>query len=532
MNARLRRLLLLVLALCAGCRGIGPAGNASLCILHTSDVHGHIVPERVAGWNERLGGSAVLAGCVNAIREDNNRKSVPTLLLDAGDFYLGTPEGDISKGSALIELMNVVGYDALAVGNHDWDGGVSNLMALAERADFPFLAANVINPETGAPPGFLHAHIIKKCGPLRVGVIGITLEDSTPQELPGGKGRIVCAAPEEYVRESLEELRHAGVNCTILVSHLGLLADKKIAREVDGLDVILGGHNHVILKSPFRSSDSGTLICHAGSYGKYLGKLDLATSPRTGRAGKYRYELIPLVEGRCPPDAAAGAVVDKWRSVTGKRFDEVIGYSESDFFKDREGVAMLGEMIADGMREATGAPISFNQRHGIRGPLLKGTIRYRDAYTILPFDDTLWTVALTGAQIREILEKVLSFRRPDNLRFSGLTVEYDPASPGGRKIVTVKCGGSDMRDDETYRVAVNTYLVKWGFINTLVAKGRDLVDTRIIARDMLRDYFRAHSPLSEKAFHTPRLVAIEKVAATGTKTPGLAARTEAPERDE
>lgn len=506
MNTFVRLLLVLALVLCAGCHAIAPASPPSLCILHTGDLHGHIVPERVAGWEKRVGGTAVLAGCVKAVREANSRRGIPTLLIDAGDFYLGTPEGDSSKGLALIELMNLIGYDALTVGNHDWDGGVARIMELAARADFPFLGANVIVQETGETPAFLRPHIVKNCGPLRVGIAGITLEEPSPQEMPGGKAWVVCAEPEEYLRGAVDALRHEGAGLIVLASHLGLGGDKRIAREVEGVDVILGGHSHLVVREPFRSPQYGTLICQAGSYGRYLGKLDLTLDPQSGKVARYAYELIPLTEGRCPPDAATSAVVDKWRAVAGNRFDEIVGKTDSDFFKTREGVAMLGEMIADGMREATGAQIAFNQRHGIRGPLLRGEVRYRDVYSILPFNDTLWTVRLTGKQVREILAKVLSFRRPDNLRFSGLRVEYDPAAPRNERLMTAVCGGSPLDDEAVYLVAVNTYLVKWGFIQDLVAKGRDLHDTGIIARDMLCNYIRAHSPLSAAQFASPRLI--------------------------
>lgn len=537
---RARRLLILFLFFASGCAGLRPAAPTSLCILHTSDIHGHIVPERVAGWKGRSGGGAVLAGCVKAIREENARNGVPTLLLDAGDFYLGTPEGDSSKGIALIELMNAVGYDAVAVGNHDWDGGVANLMGLAAKADFPFLGANVVNPKTGGTPPFLRRWIVKKCGPLRVGVAGITLEDSTPQEMPGGAGTIVCAEPEKPLREAVGELRREGVGIIVVASHLGMAGDKRIARDVEGVDVIVGGHDHLVVRQPYRSWAHGTLICHAGSYGRYLGRLDLTLDPGSGRVARHSYELIPLFDGRCPPDAATGAIVEKWRAATGRRFDEVVGRSESDFYKTRAGVAMMGEMIADAMREASGTQIAFNQRHGIRGPMLKGELKYRDVYSILPFDDTVWTVTLTGRQVRGILEKTLGFRRPDNLRFSGLTVEYDPAAPRGARITSARCGGKELDPETPYRVAVNTYLVHWGFIKELVAEGRDIRDTKIKLRDALADYIRSHSPLSEEAFRAERLTAKAKASA-GERAPAVtpaaektavpaAAATDAPAR--
>ncbi|MDD5557382.1 MAG: bifunctional UDP-sugar hydrolase/5'-nucleotidase [bacterium] len=509
---RLRRLLALALILCAGCRGIEPAARVSLCILHTNDIHGHIVPRRVLGWDEEAGGAAVLAGCVNAVRRENRKKGGHTLLLDAGDFFVGSPEGDLSEGVAVVEVMNEIGYDALVLGNHDWDGGVANVIDLASRAAFPFLGANVIDLETGTNPPFVLPHLVVECGPLRVGVIGAALGEETPQEAPGG-GRIVCGKPWRHVRASVEALRSEGVECIVLLSHLGLWADKRIARDVEGIDVIIGGHHHLKMDEPFRSPAGGTLICQAGSYGRHLGRLDLRVDPRSGAVEDYSYELIPLTEGRCPPDRAVAAVVEKWRRATGERFDEVVGRSDADFRKDVDGVRILGEMIADGMREATGAHISFNQRHGIRGALPGGTVTYRDVYAVLPFDDTLWTVTLTGRQVRDVLERTLSFRRQDNLRFSGLAVEYDPAAPRGERLVAAMCGEDELRDGESYLVAVNTYLVHWGFISELVAEGSDLRDTGLMLRDMFSDYIRAHSPLSPETFLPTRLVAVEGAAA-------------------
>lgn len=509
---KLRRFLSFALiALAAQC-GCGRVEKASLCILHTNDIHGHMLSLRVAGRRERLGGAAILAGCVKAVREENRVADTSTLLLDAGDFYMGTPEGNISKGVAIIEIMNAIGYDAMAVGNHDLDEGVANLMALAELADFPFVAVNAVNAETRTTPPFLRPYVVERFGPLRVGVIGVTIEGMTPQDIPGG-GQLVFRDPEAYVRGAVVDLEEEGVDFTVVVSHLGLWGDKMLARKVKGLDVIIGGHHHLSMEEPFRSPDTGTLICQAGSYGRYLGKLRLEVDLPSGKVEAYDYELIPLSEGRWAPDPAVAAIVDKWRTKVGARFDEVIGYSESDFYKDREGVGRLGEMMADAMREVSGAQIAFNQRHGIRAPLLGGDIRYRDVYSMLPFDDTLWTVELTGSQIRKIMERVLSFRRPDNLRFSGLRVEYDPTAYRGRRIVAIKVGDEDLDDNETYRVAVNTYLARWGFINDLVTEGRNLRDTGIFARDIFSDYIRAHSPLSADASRSPRLIAREPAPA-------------------
>ncbi len=138
-----RPLFLASLALLAGCAVTPRAPLRQLCILHTNDVHGHITEERVEGWRKPSGGAATLASCVREIREENRAAGIPTLLLDAGDIFLGTPEGNVSKGIAVVETMNAAGYDAMAIGNHEFDFGVGVVEALAAAARFPILGANV-----------------------------------------------------------------------------------------------------------------------------------------------------------------------------------------------------------------------------------------------------------------------------------------------------------------------------------------------------------------------------------------------------
>jgi len=486
----------------AGCAGVE---RHPLCILHTNDVHGHMAPERVEGWKERSGGAAVLAGCVRAIRAENQESGIPTLLLDAGDIFMGTPEGNVSRGRAVTEVMNAVGYDAMAVGNHEFDLGVDVLEGLAASARFPTLGANVINSATGRLPPFLKPYLIKECGPLRVGIIGVITEQTPVIVMPGRTEKILFKDPRGVIRSCMADLKGRGVNFTILLSHCGFEEDKKLASDVAGIGVIIGAHSHELVRRPARIRSTGTLVCQAGASGQYLGELMVDVDPKRHRAGRYRYELIALKEGRCTPDPAVKSIIKSWRARAGEKFDEVVGKSLSDFASSDTAESSLGDLIADSMRAATGADIAFHNSFGVRNPLLKGTISVRDIYTMMPFDNTLYTMKLSGAQIRTVLEQGLSLQL-GILQVSGVRVEYDPKAPAGHRVIRVSCGDRDVGERAEYTVVTNSYLAQGGDSYTTFCQAKDVCNTGIMDMDALNDYIRAHSPISSEGFTPSRLM--------------------------
>ncbi|MCX6354843.1 MAG: bifunctional UDP-sugar hydrolase/5'-nucleotidase [Candidatus Aureabacteria bacterium] len=491
--------LLLALAL-SGC---SPEELSPLCIVHTNDVHGHISPERVEGWSKKLGGAAVLAGCVSDLRERNSRQGVPMLLLDAGDIFLGTPEGSVSQGKAVVEVMNAVGYDAMDIGNHEFDMGVDVIESLAREARFPILGANVVNSTTGLTPDFLHRYLVKECGDLRVGIVGLITQETPEIVMPGRTERILFRDSEKVLRSCMAELAQEGVDFIIVVSHCGLEADKKLASSVRGIGVIVGGHEHELLKRPVRIGSTGTLILQAGSSGQYLGVLSAQVDPRTGSVRKYSYEVLPLEEGRCKADPAVADIVKKWAAKTGEQFDRKVGTSLSDFPLVVDGESALGDMIADSMRAASGADIAFHNSYGIRNSLLKGAVTVRDVYKIMPFDNTLYTMTLTGKQIRKILEQSLA---GEILNISGLRIEYRRSAPEGRRIISIMQDGKNIDDAKSYRVVTNSFLAKGGDNFTTFCEGREVVNSGVIDLNAMSDYMRSHSPLSAEAFRLDRLI--------------------------
>ena len=504
MNVLTKRLARIALAAAIFLCGCASPALRPLCILHTNDVHGHLMPERVEGWKRPLGGAAVLAGCVRGIRAHNDAAGVPTLLLDAGDIFLGTPEGNLSKGLAATDVMNAVGYDAMAVGNHEFDLGIDVAAALVRSARFPVLGANVRIPPAAAPPPPLRPYAVVERGGLKVGIIGVITETTPAIVMPGRTGKIVFEKPEEIVRACMAELRAEGVDLVVLLSHCGSEEDRRIAEVVEGIGIVVGGHGHELLKRPIPVRRTGTIIVQAGGMGQYLGRVDCRVDAR-GRVARWRYVLIRLEEGRCPPDPAVAAIVKKWGAAVGGKFDTVVAESRSDFAGCDTGEGALGDLIADSVLAATGADMAFMNSFGIRGQILKGDVTLRDIYTVMPFDNTLYTMTLTGEQIRRIVEQGLTLAN-GILQVSGLRVEYSPSAPPGARVRSLACGGRGLDPRGSYKVATNSFLAKGGDSYATFLEGRDVKDTGILDRDALAEHLSARSPLSSEGFVPTRLI--------------------------
>lgn len=236
---RLAAGILLIFLIASGCgRSVA---TREITVVYTNDLHGHILPERVRDWSNKTGGYAVFAGWLKGVRLENSEKKIPTLLLDAGDIFTGTVEGSITRGKAIVRLMNLAGYDAMTLGNHEFDFGFYNLQQLAKTANFPFLGANVQRKKTSRLLSFSSPYIVKRYDGLTVGIIGVTTAEVPSITLARNVGQVIFLDPISTVTTYQRLLKQEGVDLLIVLSHLGLEEDKKMARAVPEIDLIIGG---------------------------------------------------------------------------------------------------------------------------------------------------------------------------------------------------------------------------------------------------------------------------------------------------
>lgn len=426
-------------------------------IIYTNDIHGRIGPSRrikVQGSDsaEEIGGFASLATYMR--REDVPRDSI---VLDAGDFYQGTLEGEHGAGRAVVRLMNTMGYDAATIGNHDFHHGLSNFTSLADSADFPLLGANILSADTGKVVGGVRSHTVLERDGTKVGIVGIALPESGME----GVEFTPCVAA---ARDSVKELEEEGVRFIILLTHVGFnpndptfSRDYKLAKDVEGVDLIVGGHYHSIVDPPYREPDSGTLICEAGSHMTHVGRLDLTYNRLTGRIAGYSNTITPLWLSEYPEDGTIAGVVASGMEGAGAGEGEVLGYAR-DNLPNTWVASRMGALVTDLMREEVRADVAFINKSGVRDGIYRGEITYGDIYGALPFANKLVCFELGGDRLKEMLEADAT-SKGGWIHFSGLTAVYDMKRGEGSRVVEAKVGGLPIRDDETYRVCTIGFLM-------------------------------------------------------------------------
>jgi len=503
MRSRLRQLIPLLFVLAVILVGCGDNRDLRrICIVHTNDIHGHVTPEQVQGERVGTGGLAVFAAWLEEVRRRNVRAGVPTFLFDAGDIFTGTPEGALGKGREIVRLFNGLGYQAVTVGNHEFDFGYYSLTRMAQAAEFPFLGANISLGE-GSPVDFIEPWVVFEEADIKLGVIGVTTDEVPFITLTGNTGKIVFSDPTKAVEAARRSLEAQGVRVILALTHQGLEEDLELAREVKGLDVIIGGHTHTLLEEPM--VERGVIVCQAGSYGRWAGKLDLWVDPAAGTVERWEYELFTNLHGAYPPQLETARALRELEKKLDPGYQEVYGLSLSELAGEDDRESVLGDLIADAMREATKTDLAFENPYGIRWPIFPGKITGRAVFLVIPFTDDLVTMELSGRQVRELLEQSFTLHK-GMLQVSGLKAEYDLSRPEGSRLLRAWVGEDPLDDKEDYTVTVNGFLAGGGDGFITFRQGRNVRRTGVILRRALQEYIRRHTPLDKGAFPLDRLI--------------------------
>ncbi|MBW1990726.1 MAG: bifunctional metallophosphatase/5'-nucleotidase [Deltaproteobacteria bacterium] len=296
---------LLALALVLATAAAAGAGPARIRIFHVNDFHGYAEPFRPFGSIFLEGGIAYLAARLKQLRQER-----PSLLLAAGDMIQGDNWANLFQGAPVIEVMNAMGFDAMVVGNHEFDFGPEVLQRRIAQANFPVLGANV-----AGLPG-LRPYVIKKVGGVRVGIIGVVTPETPTSNHPRNVAGLTFLRPEPVVSKYLAELRPR-VDLVLVLSHLGYQADRRLAAQVPGIDVIVGGHSHTRLSRPVRVN--GVIIVQAHEYARVLGVLDLTVE--AGKIAAFQGRLEDISPDFLAPDPVILEIVQKYARQVDARLD-------------------------------------------------------------------------------------------------------------------------------------------------------------------------------------------------------------------
>jgi len=416
---------------------------------------------------------------VGALQKTIRAASPNTLFLLSGDFISPSVASRLFKGKQMVAALNAAGLDIATLGNHEFDFGPEALRERMKESRFAYTIANVVDKQTGKPFGGASRFIIREMSGVRVAIFGLLLAETASVSAPGPG--VVFHDPIAVGRQVSRELRRRGADVIIALTHLPMRDDKRLAAEAD-VDLIVGGHEHELLES----FAGRTLITKMGSDARNLGRIDLrfarvglARGSRASRAGGSRvrfklesadFQAIPVTDA-IADDPDVSAVVGEYEKQLNASLGEVIGKTSVELDARasvvRFGESNLGDFLADVYRQTVNADCALINSGGIRsdatyGP---GDLTKKDVLSILPFENTLVKVRLTGAHIKRLLEHGVSVAGQEDGRFpqvSGLSFTYDAGRPVGSRIISIEIGDKPIEQDKSYTMAANAYLLGGG----------------------------------------------------------------------
>ncbi|HYP00660.1 MAG TPA: bifunctional UDP-sugar hydrolase/5'-nucleotidase [Pyrinomonadaceae bacterium] len=475
--ARRQTLLALALMLCTAVSGFaqtdaaqGTAETVRVTLLQVNDVYQISPVDR-----GKRGGLARLATLRKIVLEE----SPHTLYLLAGDTLGPSVASNIFKGSQMIAAWNATGLDYAALGNHEFDFGDAVLLQRMSESKFTWLGSNVFNRKTGKLFGNMPPFVVREFGGVKVGLFGLLTTDTKQSSSPGAD--VEFRDPCLTAKDTIKQLRKRGAHTIVAITHLTIENDKRLARCAPGIDVIIGGHEHTVLQS----LSAGTPIFKMGSDGRNLGRIDLNISRRGGTVESVDWEIIPVTDG-VEEEPKAAAVISEFEKKLSAELDLPVGRTtvELDARQEtnRSRETNLGSFIADAYRKQTGAEVAILNGGSIRsnttyGP---GALTKRDVLSILPFENPLVKVEVTGATLRAALEHGVSRVREEKEaglfpQVSGLRFTYDGRLASGSRVTGVTVGGAPLDNAKTYTLAVNTYVLGGGDGYTMFKGARELL---------------------------------------------------------
>ncbi len=490
-----------------------PACAEKIAIYHTSDIHGWYY-SRPADFGpdnagEKIGGFAALSALLK-------KEKAPHLLLDSGDFFQGTPEGNFTKGLAIVKMMNLLGYGAAAVGNHEYDYFEDNLRKLAAAAEFPFLGANIYVKDTGKNADYAKPFKIFKVGKRKIAVIGVANKYTKQSVMPGYADHLdfrdeaaeVAKLMGTVQKKNPDAIMVLGHVCASMGSSLKIIGREwspkpadfsegslAIARKVPGISVIMGGHCHAGFPRGYLDKESGVLVAESYSNLNAVSRIELNFNDKTGRLDDISSRLEYLWIDKTGEDAE---VLNSYKSFVGdvaEKMGAEIGETEIDLTVFGGGIdSPMGNWMTDVMRKAAGAEMAFQNVSGIRAGIPKGRITARQVYQVMPFDNTLATMDLTGAQISGFMMENISEKKM-MMQVSGLEMRYKTDKDGKAMRAEFYVDGRPLERGRVYRIVTNNYLASGGGGCNIFKEGKNSVDTHILIREAMMKEIRENSPV-------------------------------------
>jgi 5'-nucleotidase / UDP-sugar diphosphatase len=476
----------------------GSSGR-TVTLLFTNDLESTYDPVP-AFWREdmeNIGGIAQLATLVDNIRKSEEN----VFLFDAGDIFTGIL-AKLTEGEVSFELMNTMAYDAMAIGNHEFEYGWKVLEKQKHRVPFPVLGANLYYKDTDIL--FAQPYTIIERGGIRIGVIGIMGQDAATALNPPNIAGLDVRDPKVVVLEYVKLLR-PDVDLIVVLTHQGktapmqtddsahpeiqrdIDAEIELAGSVDGIDVILSGHADAGTEKPVIHPRTGTLIMQTYGQGFHLGFLQLEVDVENDKVLAHEGRLIPVDSDGLTPHAKIIEKLTMYRQ-RHKEIYEVVGRSAEHLSRAYTTESDMGNLFADIHREEGRAQIGLYPSGGIRRDIEAGEVTIQKLLDAWPFLDDVVAVNLSGAKLMGVLEQGLSLER-GIMQVSGMVIHYDPKQAIGSRIISATVNGKTLDKDAVYTVSTGSFVTNGGDLYTqfigseVVYRGRDFAT-------VLTEFFR------------------------------------------
>ncbi|PSW08382.1 bifunctional UDP-sugar hydrolase/5'-nucleotidase [Photobacterium rosenbergii] len=534
-----------ILASLAGCASqsdtTAPSWQADqtykLTILHTNDHHGRF-------WHNSYGeyGMAARKTLLDQIRAEVAAEGGTTLLLSGGDINTGVPESDLQDAEPDFKGMNMLGYDAMALGNHEFDNPLEVLRKQEEWAEFPMLSANIYDKETGDRL-FQPYQIFEQQG-IKIAVVGLTTEDTAKIGNPEYIGGVDFRDPKEEAKKVIEELKETeNPDVIIAATHMGHYAngnhginapgDVALARYLPAgeLDMIVGGHSQepVCMEGPnmynknFNPGDdcqpdqqNGTWIVQAHEWGKYVGRADFEF--QNGELQMVSYDLIPVnlkkkvkladgsservfIQDEIAQDSEVKAFLQPFQERGQEQLNIKIAESNGKLEGDRNVVRFqqtnLGRLIAASHMQRAKADFAVMNSGGVRDSIAGGDITYKDVLTVQPFGNIVTYTDMTGSEVMDYLN-VVATKPVDSgayAQFYGISMTV-----ANGKVSDVKIGGKPLSLTETYRFTVPSFNAAGGDGYPKITEHSGHVNTGFVDAEVLKEFLQTNSPIDVNAF--------------------------------
>lgn len=431
------------------------AQNVRVTILHVNDVYQFMPVE-----GGRRGGLARLL----TLKKEALKENPNTIFTLGGDTLSPSVETRTYKGAQMIDAWNALGLDYSVFGNHEFDIKTADLLARMKESKFVWLGANVIDSKTGKIFADTPPYVVREFGGVRVGIVGFLLPETKETSSMEESLQVTdfCAAAKKLVKQMRKKEK---VSAVIGLTHLSMTQDKQLA-QCATFDLILGGHEHTLLQS----SSNGTPIFKMTADARELGKFNLNFNAATKRLESLDWEIIPVTD-RIEDAPEFAPVFEKYKSLLEQLAVEVGATSETLdalSYSNRNKETNIGNFIADAYRRAAGADVALVNGGSIRADLTynPGVLTKRDVLSMLPFNNPIVKIEITGKTLREALEHGVarSGAGEDNEpgrfpQISGMSFKFDTGKPAGSRTSEIVIGGKPLDENKTYTLATSDFLV-------------------------------------------------------------------------